>query len=227
MKEFKNKKYLDLFLDSLIAFDAATSMSGNRAGSLYRSAIVSSVVSLECAANICIDDLELPEDIYVQIEKFAIPAKFDYFAHVRSGRLIDKSKAEYSFLKTIISIRNDYVHPKVETGSLDRQAFDVFYGIKKPSLFDNDIRKWGKREAEIIIDSGIKFLNYFFLEVCGMSRGMVTNMLSCREVLNSKNIDVFIHLGGDMHLLNHLKTSIDFLDLRDVAKHNKPGEAVS
>jgi hypothetical protein len=218
MKEFKNKKYLDLFFDSLVAFDVATSMSGEKSNSLYRSSIISSVVSLECAANICIDDLELPEDIYSQIEKFTIPAKFDYFAYAKASRLIDKSRAEYSFLKTIISIRNDYVHQKVESGSLDRESFDIFYGIKKPSLFDNDIRKWGKREAEIIIDSGIKFLNYFFVEVCGMSRGMVTNILGCREVLNSKTVDVFIHLGGDIYLLNHLKTKIDFLDLRDVVK---------
>ena len=77
MNEFKNKKYVDLLFDTLVAFDVASSMPTETSGAIYRAAIVSSVVSLECAANICIDNLELPEEIYSQIEKFSIPAKFD------------------------------------------------------------------------------------------------------------------------------------------------------
>lgn len=214
MHEFKNKKYADLLFDSLRAFDVASAMDGDASGSIYRASIISSLVSLECVANICIDELGLPSEIYSQIEKFPIQAKFEYFSHERFGRLLDKSRAEYGLLKALISLRNDYVHPKVEDGALIKEAFEVNYGIKKSMSFDNDIRKWGRNEASMVIDACIKFLNYFFVDVCILSKGVVTHILACREVLNVKEVEVFIQVGEEFNLLNHLSTKIDFLDLR-------------
>jgi hypothetical protein len=212
MYEFKNKKYVDLLFDALIAFDVASSMPIERSGPIYRAAIISSVVSLECAANICIDDLGLPEEIYSQVEKFSMAAKFDYFAYEKVGRLVDKSRNEYCCLQNIIAIRNNYVHPKVENGSWVKETLDASYGVMKKSLFDNDIRKWGAKEAEIVIDFCIKFLNYFFIELCKLKKGAVTYMLGCREVF-LREIEVSIHVSSEASLLNHLKTKIEYLDL--------------
>ena len=211
MNEFKNKKYVDLLFDTLVAFDVASSMPTETSGAIYRAAIVSSVVSLECAANICIDNLELPEEIYSQIEKFSIPAKFDDFVYEKFGCLIDKSRFESYCLHAVISIRNDYVHPKVESGAWVKETFDVSYGTKKKSLFDNDIRKWGANEAEIVIDHCIKFLNYFFIDLCKFRKGQVAYMLGCRENF-IREVEISIRIDSEARLLNHLKTKIEFID---------------
>jgi len=214
MNEFKNKKYMTLLFDSLMTFSIANQADSRHAGPLYRSSIVSSVVSLECAANICISSLGLPPEIYLQVEKFSIQGKFDFYAYTRKGVYIDKTRNEYALLRSIVSIRNDYVHPKIESTKPEDYLTDVSYGKKKAFDFDNDIRVWGQKEAILIIEAGIVFMNYFFCELCGFSSGMVTTLLASNEELKNKLIESYMVIGDDYDLLSTVETKLVYLDLR-------------
>ena len=214
MNDYKNKKYVTLLFDALQLHSIAKKFSEEQAKVLYRSAIVASVVSLECVANICIDSLGLPEEIYNQIEKFSTLSKFEYYAYVRRGVSIDKSRNEYSLLKALVSIRNDYVHPKVEGGKVTDDGQFICYGNKKAFNFSNDVRLWGKRESELVINSKILFLNYYFCELCGYDAGLTTALIGCQEEFPNKLIKMYIGVGDQFELLGHLGVKIMYLDLR-------------
>lgn len=62
-----NKKFLTLFWDSIEQIDTSFKVEQFTKGSLVRGSIVSSFLSVECAANICIAKLELPDDISNEI----------------------------------------------------------------------------------------------------------------------------------------------------------------
>ncbi len=108
---------------------------------LCRTAILLFILSLEGLINRAMARF-LPEDIRDFIlereDKFALMDKWELLPllYSKSGKKMDKSKSPWNYLKELIQIRNDMVHPKhdrvVFYKSIDRNSLDRLLPIDIP-----------------------------------------------------------------------------------------------
>ena len=192
-------------------------MQGDKRHKLFRSSIISNILAIESAANICIESMQLPKSLYEDIKKLSIIGKFNFFAYSKFNKTLDKSLNEYSILKSLIKVRNDFVHPKVENGIYSNENFFFDFGTKKQFNLSNDIRIWKKEDAVSLLKAHIVFMNYFFKDFCNFSKGESTNLLiTMEEGISRKELDSFISMPKDDYTIiyKYLNNSIKYLDLR-------------
>lgn len=213
-----NKKYLSLFIDSIEFIFDAEGLDGQKSSRFYRASIISNALAVECAANICAQSMELPKELQDHVEKFSVIGKFDYFSHAKSGKVIDRSINEYSNLKQIVAIRNDYVHPKVEMIKYDVEHGRFKFGHKKAFNLSNDIRKWSKEDATSLLNAHVKFMNYYLVQLCGFSRGQSNTLLTAFEAKIFQSLhETWIQIGTELmgKIVACIPESLPHLDLRE------------
>ncbi len=213
-----NKKYLSLFIDSVEFISEAEGLDELKSSRFYRASIISNVLAVECAANICIHSMELPKELHDHIEKLSVVWKFDYFSHAKSGRVIDRSINEYSNLKQLVAIRNDYVHPKVEMGEYEEEHGRFKFGHKKAFNLSNDIRRWNKEDATSLLCAHVEFMNYYLVHLCGFTRGQSNTLLTVFEEKISQELhETWIQIGTELmgKILACIPESMHHLDLRE------------
>ena len=208
-----NKKLLTLFWDSIELIEAATKATQFSNGSLIRGSIIASALSVECAANICIDSLKLSKEIYNEIEKINIIGKFNYYVYAINKKTIDKSRNEYYMLKSIIKIRNNYVHPKVDYGEFNNNEIFAQFGLMQNDL-PVDIRIWNVDTAIMILNYSVKFFNYYFRELCNYTKGKANTLLtSFEETISSQLIETYISISPELHelFIKYIKEDLFYL----------------
>jgi hypothetical protein len=213
-----NKKYFTLFYDVIEFIVDADNVEKNNSNKFYRASIISNVLAIECSANICIQSMQLPKPLYENVEKMTIIGKFDFFSFHKFNKIIDRSLNEYSNLKSLVAIRNDLVHPKVETGEYKRDNEKFHFGNKKNFNLSNDIRIWEKNNAVFLLNAHVNFMNYFFNKLCSYSKGQSNSLLtSMEEKISQDDIETFIKLSDSLYknFTKYLDNEISYLDLRN------------
>lgn len=212
-----NKKYLTLFIDAIEFIDEAEVAGDSASQKFYRASIISNILSVECSANICIQSMNLPQVLYENVERISIIGKFDYFSHNTFNKIIDRSLNEYSNLKSLVTIRNDYVHPKVEKGVYEYEHGRFQFGNKKSFSLSNDIRVWKKDDAVALLNAHVEFMNYFFNNLCGYSNGQSNYLLtSFEEEISQELIETCISMSDDLieKIDRYLNIEMTHLNLR-------------
>ena len=212
-----NKKYFTLLTDSIEHIDVAENLDEYASFKLYRASIISNVLAVESCANICIQHMSLPKNLYDSVEKLSVIGKFDYFSHHTFNQTIDRSLNEYSILKSLVTIRNEYVHPKVEEGEFERENGMFQFGHKKSFNLSNDIRVWSKDDALLLLNAHVAFMNYYFNTICGYSKGQSNTLLtSLEDSLSQKLLETYFMASDDILAMlgKYLTTPIEYLDIR-------------
>ncbi|QQS34873.1 MAG: hypothetical protein IPM56_11440 [Ignavibacteriales bacterium] len=209
-----NKKYLTLFWDSIKLIETASEATQFVKGSLIRASIVSTILSIECAANICISSLNLPLEVYNEVERMDVIGKYNFYLYSIKKNLIDKSRNEYSILKNLIRIRNNYAHPKVERGIFENGALLAQFGNDKNEI-PFDIRIWNEELAVKILNNSVVFLNYYFKDLCNYSRGQSQTLLASFEQSRNVNDLTTLLVESDLYKLyeKYLNIKPDYLSI--------------
>ena len=212
-----NKKYLTLITDSIELIEQAESLGDEISSVFYRASIVSNILAVECCANICIQQMDLPDYLYENVEKMSVVGKFEYYAYHSFNRIIDKTLNEYANLKSLINVRNNYVHPKVEEGEYKIEIGEFQFGRGKSFNMSNDIRIWAKEDAVALLNAHVNFMNYYFNKVCAYKTGQSNTLLTTLEKkLSQELVETFIGVNSDTHkkINKYLTETISYMDIR-------------
>lgn len=155
-----------------------------------RSSIILSVLTLESAANCCMNQLEANKQLVSDIDKLPFLSKFDLFALHGFNKSIDYGRNEIQRVKEFKSIRDKLVHPKVSSSELGniKESHRCFYAGSAVGSFSIAPRKEtrlidkysliGHSDCFIGIKAVVDYYNYFFSELLNMEKGLVFGLLN-------------------------------------------------
>ena len=189
-----------------------------------RSSIISSAISLECAANCCLAALDVSRKLQAELDKMPVLAKFEVVAELNSGE-IDRGAAPVQKVQELVGVRNSFVHPKsksipMEVGPREDRgthwavnfAFDA-----DPSTIlkiDRSAMFWFARDARSALSAVVDFFNYFFCSACDFDSKETLGILCPLVELPNKTAFVFHQeiFQEDVERLSDLEIENRFLD---------------
>jgi len=153
-----------------------------------KASFINAAFSIESAANGCIAHLQYPDIAIDQIDKAKVIDKFDILYQVQSGKNIDRGSEPFQCINEIISLRNRYVHPKLDKVQLNiSQSEDKGRTYERP---EKDTKKtqflqiprkfdtWTGNECRIVVEKTISFLNHFFVDLCSLTPKKCSDLLA-------------------------------------------------
>lgn len=181
------RNFLDLFRDAIILAQLANDVAENDEAqfSLARGSIMSSVFSLECAANCCISYLSHSKRFRDDIDKLPFISKFDVFLGLMfPGQKLDRGRSELQDIQELKNIRDSLVHPKVKKYEIRKTSptsgewlVDDFPRLKIP----RDITVWQPKDAVVALKATTTFLNYYFVDLCSFDAKTTCSLLISYE----------------------------------------------
>ena len=81
---------------------------------LARASFSATTMFLEAAANACLDDLDISEQLLKKIDKFPVAKKFEFFAKTKFSEQIDHSLYTVQHLNELFQVRNRFVHSRAQ-----------------------------------------------------------------------------------------------------------------
>jgi hypothetical protein len=144
-----------------------------------RSAVFSVVASLECASNLCTDNLEggLKKDL----EWLPFLSKFDLFVHLSAtGRTLDRGVVEVERVQELKSARDRLARPKSRHSTL-RLIDDGVYQAETTSStrlgLSDSSEKWTGSDCVAAVKAADRFLSLVFFEICDLPQWDVARLL--------------------------------------------------
>lgn len=242
------RNFLDLFWDATRLARMAQESNENDETELScaRASIMSSVFSLECAANCCIEILPSGNGFKKDIDKLPFLSKFEVFLGVMfQGKNMDRGRIEVQAVQELKSIRDSFTHPKVKRTKLtivdgDGIELKVGAGFIAP-IFGTDITKtydfgctqylnipknitWQTRDAISVLHATANFMNYFFIDLCSYSSNTINEILTSSEevCIPAKTNYGTVQIPELVRAMDQWKLNLDFLGgRRDPAQTRK------
>jgi hypothetical protein len=156
-----------------------------------RSSAFFSILILEAAANCLIDTLCLEKQVFQDIDRMSIIAKYDFYLRVRGHQngLMRGSKLVQG-IQELKSLRDRIVHPKKSALVLrviDEETEHMVGEYKKTPILkiSDHYRAWDTSDAVAIARTVHSFLQDYFLNSCGMKPEQ-----SCAILYSEKKIPI-------------------------------------
>ena len=183
------RMFLDLFEDAArLALDALR--IGNLDDSLKkpwtycRASVLMSVLSLECAANCCIEALGLPGSFKRDVDQLPFLSKFELFLKLRSPTTcFDRGRFEVQAVAELKTIRDALVHPKIRRApwvEIEPNLAEADHGEYKLLRIPRSASQWFSREATVALRAVSDFLDLVFLDLCALDRNVACDILMSR-----------------------------------------------
>ncbi len=181
--DFAYSSFWDSFGDAVHFTARAGDVSPHQTARFARVAILASALSLECAANRCLDSLQLPGQEHDDFDKLPPLGKFQVFVAIKAnGNLLKRGDTTVQSVAELNKIRNDIVHPKKRRASFVngeggyRLDFGVYPHMKIPRLTP----KWSQQDALTVLRAIVDFYRYCFKTTCGMTSNEIGDVLFSR-----------------------------------------------
>lgn len=144
-----------------------------------RGSIMSTLLLFECAANCCMEALNLSRGFAADLDKIPFLSKLEFFAK-QQGSTLDRGRHEVAIAAELKSLRDGYVHPKTHRKQLTQVGPGQYEAesIKTPQLaLSRDPGGWHREQAVIVAIAADSFFRYYFLEVCRFTPATVCSVL--------------------------------------------------
>ena len=170
------KAFVTLLSDSIEhAYLATVIPNPGSTARFARSSIVSSALSIESAANICLAALPLSPRFAEEVErKFGPLEKFELILNIHKGPgVFDRGCQAVQRIKDLINLRNDFVHPKSlrlpvqnswETNGARHATMEA--GTYNQLKLGRSYRTWTGDAAVCVVRAVFEFFDQFFFEWC-------------------------------------------------------------
>lgn len=141
-----------------------------------RASILMSVLSLECAANRCLDSLPIGNKCRDDLDKLSILGKYDVFLSFRNNKkIMDRGIDVVHKIQELKNIRDSIVHPKRISGEIV-QTYVEFHKTDNLKLAKLHLL-WKIEDALSAFRAVMNFYNYYFIELCNMTGSEVGHIL--------------------------------------------------
>lgn len=169
---FEDRAFITLLADAIEHTYLATAIPNPGSVQRFaRSAIVSSALTVESAANVCISSLNFSKDFAGSMEqKFSSLDKLEFFVMLNKGSSVfDRGCLEVQRIQDLINLRNNFVHPK--SIRLSAQISGTNSGARTASMsagmYDHlkiakSFRPWDGNTAVIVIKAVFEFFDKLF-----------------------------------------------------------------
>ena len=145
-----------------------------------RGSIFSTLLLFECAANCCIDALDLDGQFASDVDKLPFLSKFELFLGRVSQTPFDRGCKVVQSVSELKSLRDKYVHPKVKK-LLPVQVQPHHYVVEaektKQLGISHNPRGWRREIGLLSAQSANDFFNLYFTNWCGFSPNTVCSIL--------------------------------------------------
>lgn len=144
-------RFLALLADSVRLYELSAHEENNSIkNTLANASILSTICTLEAAANGFLESIEFSSHIKKQTEKFSTLDKFDFVLQWHKDIPLPRGEKETQAIASLISQRNDLVHPKIVRKNISVQTQASKGPIK---YFHNEVPNESRRTQKSI--SGI------------------------------------------------------------------------
>jgi hypothetical protein len=189
-----------------------------------RSSAFFSILILEAAANCLIDTLCLEKQVYQDIDRLSILAKYDYFLRVKGFQdgLMRGSKLVQG-IHELKLLRDRIVHPKKSAfvwRVVDEETEHLEGEYKKTPILKiaDHYRAWDTSDAVAIAQAVHLFLQDYFFNSCGMKSEQSCAILYSEKqtpVDTDENIGIPVILIDNKQKLNLWGIPTDYINLHD------------
>jgi len=190
-EEYRHSVFEELFYDSVyLAYMAhdqaeredAPGYDGDlHSAMLARASIMSSMLTIEAAANCCLDVVPWPRVLRDDIDKLPALSKLELFLkHHDSAKVLDRGVRPVQQIEDLKGLRDRVVHPKIRRAEWTRvndTTRQVDLGRSKVLGLPFDTGSWGPGDAREALRAVTEFFNYFFIEVCGLTSNQTCEIL--------------------------------------------------
>lgn len=181
LRNFENLIYDAVYL-LYLAHDVDRELDNDGYEFTYaRSSILNTVLLFECAANCCIDTLNLSGSFQEDIDKLSFLSKYEFFLNrVNEKVVFDRGCKEAQAAAELKAVRDNYVHPKVKKqkyAQIDEEAWSADFGRTNLLKIPRDPTEWGRSHAVAALKATNDFFNHFFLSWCGFGANTVCEIL--------------------------------------------------
>lgn len=146
-----------------------------------KASLLHCIFSLECAANCCLASLDYSKRLQVAADRFQVLEKFEFALVHFSEERLDRGRPEVQSVAELLSLRNDYVHPKVrsvpakhsqsgESLELPEETWPTL-GIAKES------NRWNYSDAKVGLLAVDAFLTYYLITLSKFTLSQTTTLL--------------------------------------------------
>jgi len=153
-----------------------------------KAAVTNAVLAIEAGANSCLARMTYPEIVVKQLDKLPVVDKYDVLYVSMLGKKLDRGCRHFQAIKELFQLRNQYVHPKIKKVEMKikssgngRKTYqkDMEYKKTSPVLkIPYDFSTWTGEHSRSVVKATISFLNYFFVELCGLNSEKSSELLS-------------------------------------------------
>lgn len=200
-----HKAFVDTFGDAVWFAAQASGLMGPRDPIVQRdrytrNSILSAALSIECAANCCLDFLEIPKETREDFYRMRTMAKYDVFlSMVQPGCVLDRTNKFVQPIVELVNIRNSYVHPRVRLIEFDVNEEELrpkgYLAMHSPALdIPKHHRRWKPEHAKKVVTAVCNFYNYFFFFLCPFDDRDINQRYFVKAILSS---EVERHIGDD------------------------------
>ncbi|GFO64283.1 hypothetical protein M1B72_12660 [Geomonas paludis] len=197
---YYRRNFYDLFWDAVRLGRMAQEVQedDDTEFSCARASIMSSVFSLECASNCCVEIMPSGSGFKKDVDKLPFLSKFEVFLGVMfPGKTLDRGRHEVQLVQELKTIRDSFTHPKVKRTKLIRVDSNCefkegagyisnIFGTGPTRSYDfgctqflnlpNTIT-WQAEDAISVLHAATKFLNYFFVGLCSYDSDTINDIL--------------------------------------------------
>jgi hypothetical protein len=197
--EIYYERRFDMLLRDSIEFllESVECQSYSFGKTLARGSVIFSLLLLECAANICIEELDLENSINKEVDTLPLLAKFDFYARTRfRNRKFSRGNKYVERVQELKRLRDNFVHPKSLKVELEYEGEDAngwrtsVIQLEKTKLLNvsKNPNYWLAKDAAIVMKAVHDFLGHFFRDICKFSPSRVSALVFSESVLPKSEI---------------------------------------
>lgn len=146
-----------------------------------RASIINSTLLLECAANCCIDILNISSSFKNDIDKLPALSKYEYFLSIKfSDKIFDRGCREIQNASELKTIRDLIVHPKVlraKWEKIDEFRSQADFGSTAILKLPKTIEEFHRNDALVCLRALCSFLDHFLRNICGFDPEIIKKIL--------------------------------------------------
>jgi hypothetical protein len=189
---FRYTGFYDLLCDAIFHHRLAKGCSDSYEMNRHaRASISASVLTLECAANCLIAEVDGSAALVADLDKLSLISKCEVCLRLWGGKVLDRGRPEVQKVAELVKARNEFVHMKTKTvqsevGPMTPEGEFVslavsFEGKMWPML---KIPKrpifWSADSALAVLSAVLSFLSYVMVDLKGLQPDDVFNILVSR-----------------------------------------------
>jgi hypothetical protein len=155
---------------------------------LAKAAIINAAIAVECAASSCV--LRIPgmsATVSKRLEKLPTFEKYDLVHGFSRKGPVNFENPHFKKMKELVQLRDDLVHPKPKSKSAafvterDQKTalgkLEPVQGRLKELDIPRDPSTWTSDDSKSVIKAVVEFMNYYFLDACGLHPALVSQAL--------------------------------------------------